>query len=254
MSSLSVMEIGKIVHSFESCSSTNDLAREMALQGAEEGTVIISEEQTAGRGTKGRIWYSPRKRGLYTSIILRPEQPSISLLPLVAGLGARQAIFEATGLQVGLKWPNDLVWEGKKLGGILCESGFLGNHLNYVIMGIGLNISQERTDFPPQIRSRATSLKLAKKEEIDRDSLIQNLWKTLNSWYGLFCQGRKDEIICAFEGNLVFSRGERITVVKPEEEVSGFFAGIDSQGGLILDVQGRRLSFYSAEIQTIEYE
>ena len=248
------MEIGKIVHSFKSCSSTNDLAREMALQGAEEGTVIISEEQTAGRGTKGRIWYSPRKRGLYTSIILRPEESPISLLPLVAGLGAQQAIFEATGLRVGLKWPNDLVWEGKKLVGILCESGYLGNELNYVIMGIGLNISQERTDFPPEIRSRATSLKLAKKEEIDRDSLIRNLWKSLNFWYGLFCQGRKDEIICAFEGNLVFARGERITVVKPEEEVSGFFAGIDSQGGLILDVQGRRLSFYSAEIQTIEYE
>jgi len=247
------MKIGTIIHRLKSCSSTNDLAKEMADRDAKEGTVIISEEQTKGRGTKGRSWYSAKAKGLYTSIILRPKESAVSLLPLVAGIGVQNAILKTTGLRVGLRWPNDLVWKKKKLGGILCESGFLGNRINYVILGIGLNISHERSDFPEEIRSLATSLELAKKEAVDWSVLLQNLWESLDDWYSIFCQGKRSEIIRSFEENLVFSKGERITVVRDDDQVSGVFIGIDSQGGLILEKRGKRQFFYSAEIKKIEY-
>jgi BirA family biotin operon repressor/biotin-[acetyl-CoA-carboxylase] ligase len=135
------MEIGAKIVRVESCPSTNDLAKELALSGEKEGTVVISEEQTQGKGTKGRSWFSARRKGLYLSVILTPPSPKISLLPLVAGLAVSDAVFSTVGIRTSLKWPNDLVWEGKKLGGLLCESGYLGNRVNYVILGLGLNVS-----------------------------------------------------------------------------------------------------------------
>jgi len=154
------MEIGAKINRIKSCSSTNDLAKEMALSGEEEGTVVISEEQTKGRGMKGRKWYSARRKGIYLSVILRPPHSNISLLPLVAGLAVTDAVFDSAGLRIKLRWPNDLIWGKKKLGGILCEGGFLGDRINYAILGIGLNVNHGRGDFPEEIRHQATSLKL----------------------------------------------------------------------------------------------
>lgn len=247
------MEIGTIIHRIRSCPSTNDLAEQLALAGELEGTVIIAEEQTKGRGTKGRSWYSVLGKGLYLSVILRPEGPNISLLPLVAGLAVREAVTSVTGLDVHLKWPNDLIWEKKKLGGILCESNFLGDRVNYVIVGIGLNLDHEPDDFPVEIRSFVSSLKIMTKRSVDRDLLFPCLWRSLNYWYGLFREGKNDEIVRAFEESMAVAKGKKMTVLRGESQISGLFAGIDSRGGLILEVGSERISFYSGEILTIEY-
>jgi BirA family biotin operon repressor/biotin-[acetyl-CoA-carboxylase] ligase len=233
----------------KSCTSTNDLAKELAIEGAEQGTVVIADEQTEGRGMKGRRWYSARKKGLYISCILRPEKANISLIPLLAGLAVSEAVFEMLGLRVKLKWPNDLVWKKKKLGGILCETGFLGSQLNYSILGIGLNISHRSEDFPEDIRASATSLRLITNSDIDERELLEKLWPALSHWYLLFCQGEGERIVSAFQENSIVPLGKELTLVTQEGEISGIYRGIDPDGGLILEINGERRSFFTAEIR-----
>jgi BirA family biotin operon repressor/biotin-[acetyl-CoA-carboxylase] ligase len=250
--SLSTMNIGAKILRVKSCPSTNDLAKELALSGESEGTVVIAEEQTRGKGTKGRGWYSARKKGLYLSVVLTPPFPDISLLPLVAGLAVSEAILSFLKIRVGLKWPNDVVWQGKKLGGILCESGFLGNRVNYAILGLGLNVAHEKGDFPKGIRPQAVSLKLIKKEKIEEDAFLDCLWQSLNYWYGCFLKGEKQRILKAYQEKSVLPLGEKIDLMTEREVLSGVFRGLDLQGGLILERDGLRESFFSAEIKTVK--
>ncbi|MFB0566413.1 MAG: biotin--[acetyl-CoA-carboxylase] ligase [Candidatus Aminicenantaceae bacterium] len=245
------MKIGAIIHRIESCPSTNDLAREMADRGAEEGTVIISKEQTKGRGTRRRTWFSAKNKGLYTSVILKPKELNISIIPLMAVLAVKDAIFKVLRIHVELRWPNDLIWHDKKLGGILCESTFLGNQLHYIIVGIGLNLSHEKEGFPVEIRDSATSLKLIKGEVIDESILLKNLWKALNYWYRLFCQGKVREIIRKFERYSAVSPGEKLKLITEKGDAEGIYRGIDSSGGLILEERGSMTSYFSAEIKTV---
>ena len=153
------MKIGERIHYVPTCTSTNDMAKDLADFGVPEGTVVLAEEQTSGKGRYRRHWFSSPGKGLYLSVILRPKQPEISLLTLSAGLAVAEALRDVLGVKVCLKWPNDLLWEGKKLGGILSESSYFGQKLNYVVVGIGLNISHSEEDFPPGLRDSAISLK-----------------------------------------------------------------------------------------------
>jgi len=246
------MEIGAKIVQVKSCPSTNNLAKDLALSGETEGTVIISEEQTQGKGTKKRSWYSARRKGLYLSVILYPSLPDISLLSLVAGLAVSDAIFSSLDLRISLKWPNDLVWKGKKVGGILCESGYLGNRINYAILGIGLNVSHERNDFPEEIRRQAVSLKLISEKNIDEGNLLGNLWQALNHWYGQFLQGNREKIISTFQEKSVLPLGKEITLATDTEEISGIYRGINAQGGLVVESRGEKKTFFSAEIIAIK--
>jgi len=246
------MKIGERIVRIESCSSTNDLAQEMALHGEEEGTVIIAEEQIKGRGTKGRKWYSSRGKGLYLSVILRPRRRDMSLLPLAMGLSVRDALLESERLSVLLKWPNDLVCAGKKLGGILCEASFRGNDISHVVLGIGLNITHNQDDFPEEFRNRATSLQLVLDREIDREDFLLKLWRILGDWYSLFIQGKDAQIIKIFEEFSSFSPGEEIIVETEKEGIAGEYRGIDLQGRLLLRVGKREQSFLAAEVMEIK--
>ena len=246
------MEIGAKIVQVKSCLSTNDMAKDLALSGKEEGTVVISEEQTQGKGTKGRSWYSARKKGLYLSVVLYPPHPDVSLLPLVAGLAVSDAVFSSLGIRVSLKWPNDLVWEGKKLGGILCESAFSGDRVNYAVLGIGLNLSHARDDFPEEIRDMAVSLKLISREEPDEKALLGSLWQALNHWYGKFIHGKRDRIISAYQDISVLSPGKKVILDTDRGEISGFYRGISPQGGLVLESEGKEKTYFSAEITAVK--
>lgn len=247
-----MMKIGKKIRWLKTCTSTNDLARDLALDGEEEGAVVIAEEQTKGRGMRGRIWHSPRKKGLYASVVLRPSKSLISLLPIVAGLAVRDALFKSLGVRIWLKWPNDLIWRKKKVGGILCESGFLGNHPSYVILGIGLNINHNPQDFPVQIRPQATSLKIIKKEAINLETLLPGLWQALNGWYNLFLRGEEKKIISAFNKYSALPLGKEITLDTEQGVLEGIFKGINTFGGLILKEKGKERAFFSAQIKAIK--
>lgn len=224
---------GKIIY-FSTLSSTNDIARELSLQGEEEGTVVMADEQTKGRGTKGRSWYSAPSLGLYVSLILRPARPDLSLLPLAMGLACREAIAEAYGLNVFLKWPNDLIIDRKKVGGLLLESSFSGNRPLYAILGLGLNLNHEAEDFPDELRERAISLRQACGRKINREDILNQLWPKIDYWYRIFLKGEDDRIIQSFEHHHLFLRGEKILVDFNGQEIAGLFDGFSRDGALIL--------------------
>jgi BirA family biotin operon repressor/biotin-[acetyl-CoA-carboxylase] ligase len=247
------MKIGTVIYALSACPSTNDVAKRLAQAGSEEGIVVMAEEQTAGRGTRGRAWHSPRGRGLYLSIILRPRRADLSLLPLLAGLACAEAMREATGLEVKLKWPNDVLWEGRKLGGILCESEYLGSRASFAIVGIGLNLDQRRSDFPEEFRAEATSIRLASGKTADRMAIERALFSALDRWYGLFRRGRKAEIVRAFELKLAVPVGKGVSVATEKGSLKGVFRGIDTRARFRLGRRGGgELRLSPAEILRVE--
>lgn len=228
------MNIGGKIISFATVSSTNDVAKELALQGEEEGTVILAEEQTAGRGTKGRSWYSARSLGLYASVILRPTRSDLSLLPLAMGLACREALNEAFHLGVVSKWPNDLILHKKKVGGILLESSFTGNWPSFVIFGFGINVNHEINDFPEELKDKAISLRQACGRKIDRPQLLESLWPKIDFWYRAYLLGEDEQIVASYEQGHIYRRGEEITVVHNGQEIVGLFDGFTLEGALKL--------------------
>lgn len=247
-------EIGKTtimhrIHRVETCTSTNDLARDLADRGAAEGTAVLAAEQTQGRGVDGHAWFSAPGKGLYLSVILRPPPLNLSLLPLAAALGIREALAEQ-GVWVRLKWPNDLVWKAKKLGGILCEGNTLGDRLRYVILGVGLNVRHKKADFPEALRRAAVSLRMITRRPPDQEGLLVELGKALTVWYRLFVEGSKEKIVRTFEKHSTFSLGERITLVSGGRKVSGVYRGLGIDGALRLESGGRVRSFLAARVES----
>jgi len=237
-----------VIHRFETCSSTNDVAREMALRGAPEGTVVVAEEQTAGRGTKGRSWHSPKGKGLYVSVVLRPSAAALSLLPVAAGLAARGAVERTHGLSARLRWPNDIVWEGKKLGGILCESGFLGNRLEYAILGVGLNVGHDVDDFPEDLRGPALSIRMTGRKVVDGEGLLRQLLSEIGRWREIFSEiGGEDRIVEAFERYSVFHKGDAVTVIEDGKPFRGIYQGIGRGGALLVLIKNENRRFTSAD-------
>lgn len=247
-----MIKVGSKIHFFEVCPSTNDLAREFARQKAEEGEVVVAAGQTKGRGTKGREWFSAQGLGLYASFIFRPRRQDVYLFPFLGGVAARDAITRCAGITVSLRWPNDLICEKKKLGGILCESEFSGDRIQFVIVGIGINIGHEGDDFPDELRQRAISLKMATGREIEPCRLLSSLCQAMGAWYDIYNQGKAKKIIKSFEKSLIFSREEKLVMVREGEEISGIFVGLDSRGGLVLKSNRRKITFYSGEIIRVE--
>lgn len=154
------------IHWFTSVDSTNRVAREMAQKGAPDWTVVVAEQQTAGKGRYRRRWFSPAGKGLYLSIILRPDilPEQMNLVNLTSALAVAEFLEKLTQrekrpLSPALKWPNDVMINGRKISGILLESGFKGKRIDYLIAGIGINVNQDAAEFPPDLRSRTTSLK-----------------------------------------------------------------------------------------------
>lgn len=165
---------GNEVVYLDTVDSTNNYARKMADEGCVDGFTVIAGQQTAGKGRLGRSWASPNGSGIYVSIVLRPPlAPSeTQIFTLAAAAALVNAIRETTGLKAGIKWPNDVVIDGRKLCGILTEMNSEADRVNYIILGIGINYSQEAEDFPEELRNRAISLKIAAAERIDGRSGI----------------------------------------------------------------------------------
>jgi len=177
--------VGCHVLYLEEVTSTSDLALQMAEDGAPAGLVVIAERQTRGRGKQGKIWESPAG-GLWTSIVLRPPHPAshAQIFTLVGGVASAEAIRMTSGMEVFIRWPNDLVLRGKKLGGILCEAKVAGREIRHLVMGIGINVNQEEADFSLPLRGLATSLRLESGKIWDRRILAEALYERLDFWYG----------------------------------------------------------------------
>ena len=169
----------------------------------------------------------------------------------MAGVAVAEAVRSAAGIEARLKWPNDIVWRGKKLGGILSESAFRGAEVGHVVVGIGLNLRHRRADFPPDILPTATSLRLASKKPIDVIKLEAALWTSLEKWRGEFERGNKQEIVRAFESRLIFPVGSKVLVERETDSFVGLLRGLDSQARLVVESEGRTVLLSSAEIVSL---
>ena len=202
-SSLSTNWLGKTSVILNEVSSTNSHALSLADAQAVHGTVIVAERQTAGRGRFNRDWFSPGGANLYASILLVPPQGFTDLpwIPLIAGLALLEAIEKSCGLTPTLKWPNDVLMDGKKLGGILCEGTSKGGHSHRIVVGMGLNVHMAEHDFPADLRDRSTSLRIHTQDPIDRNLILGNLLNALETWYTSLLAGPIDSIRSAYESH-----------------------------------------------------
>ncbi len=232
---LSTGLIGSEIHLFEDVISTNEVAKGFASEGKKEGTVIISESQSKGKGRAGRSWLSPKGVGIYLSVILKPNIPSadVSQLTLVAGVAAAQAIEDVSRLLVSIKWPNDLMIGKKKLGGILLETGSTGSTLNYVIIGIGINVNTDISSFTQEVRSTATSIKDEKGVSLKRIRLIRRLLERLDDWYEIYISGGIGDVIEAWS-DLSNTLNHHIVVTSSDRITKGVAVGISHNGALLV--------------------
>jgi len=232
---LGTKQIGKRIYTLSQASSTNEVAFGLALKGAEEGVVVLAESQIKGKGRMGRPWESPAGLNIYLSLILRPRiVPSKTpLITLMAAVACAEAIDKVTGLLPAIKWPNDLLLERKKLGGILTEADMELDRINFVVVGIGINVNMTRALFPPSIKDTATSLQEALGREISRIALIQSILRNMEQWYQRLGQGRGEEIRRRWK-ELSLVKGQAIEVTSLGEVVRGTALDIDEDGALLV--------------------
>ena len=184
---LSTLSIGKNIVYYDSVGSTNSIAKELAESGEQHGTVVISEEQTTGRGRLGRNWISPKYKGISMSIILRPKivTENISQITLIGAAAVYKAILKM-GIRTSIKWPNDIVLNSKKVCGILTEMSGEIDRINYLVMGIGINVNLEEKDLPMDLKDMATSLKIESGKYVDRKLLLANVLNIFEKLYNDF--------------------------------------------------------------------
>lgn len=221
----------KIVHYFRA-DSTNTIALQMAAEGAPHGTVVLAEEQTAGRARFGRVWYSERSSGIYTSIILRPPlAPSVApVITLMAGIAAREAIERATGLAPDIRWPNDLLLDGKKLCGILTEMSAEVDRLHAVVVGIGINVNHSR--IPEELASIATSLRLQGGRVYSRLQVMASLLRQMEQNYEALLKEGNESVTRKWDAVSSYARGKRVRVATGRGDFHATTDGLDLSGAL----------------------
>jgi BirA family biotin operon repressor/biotin-[acetyl-CoA-carboxylase] ligase len=228
--------IGQEVTCYPSLSSTNDVAKRRAKEGAKEGTVIIAEEQTAGRGRIKRRWLSPRG-SIALSIILYPPLAYLPSLIMVASLAVADSIEEVTDLKAQLKWPNDVLVNGKKICGILVESDVRGDKVDYAVIGTGINININPADFP-RIAPLATSLSHELGREVSRREVVQSLLAHTEKLYLALEDG--DTVFRRWRERLV-TLGKEVKVSSGDASYQGIAESVSSDGSLLLRQPGGSL-------------
>jgi BirA family biotin operon repressor/biotin-[acetyl-CoA-carboxylase] ligase len=241
---------------YPSIGSTNQKAKELAQAGAEEGTLVLADCQTAGRGRSGRHWYSPPGLGLYMSIILRPDVPADQAfgVHMVTALAALQAADAARSQSViGLKWPNDLVAEGRKLAGILSEVGFQGGMLDWCVLGIGLNVNHTQKDFPIDLRDKAISLRQLCNRRLDRSEILIQLLKALSDRYARFLIEGFDGLIPEWRQRSTIM-GRMVRVETAGEAYVGTAVSLEPNGALRIRLEsGAEEVLHAGDVHLVQY-
>jgi BirA family transcriptional regulator, biotin operon repressor / biotin---[acetyl-CoA-carboxylase] ligase len=242
---------GRHIYYEEEVDSTQKIAHKLAYEGAAEGTLVVAELQKAGRGRMDRAWYSPKGTGIWMSLILRPSIPpqKAPQLTLLAAVAVTQGIQEVTGIVPDIKWPNDILVNGKKVVGILTELQAEPDQIHSVIIGIGINVNHDVEEFPEEIQHIATSLAAVKGEKINRAELIQAILLKLETLYRQYLQHGFFPIKLLWEGYAV-SIGKEITARTLNGSIRGKALGITDEGVLMLEgVDGTIHYIHSADIE-----
>ncbi|MGA2629967.1 MAG: biotin--[acetyl-CoA-carboxylase] ligase [Terriglobia bacterium] len=242
----------RILHYFKT-NSTNDVALDAAAKGAEHGTVVIAEDQTAGRGRLGRTWYSEKSSGIYVSILLRPPlAPSAApLLTLLAGVAVHQAIRSVTGLAPDIRWPNDVLVNGRKVCGILTEMNAEVDRIHAVVLGIGINVNHR--EMPEELKPIATSLRIEAHKSISRAQLLAALLKEVEKLYELLLREGSAPIVEHWAAASSFARGKAIRVLTASGEYRAETVGLDQSGALrVRRSDGREELLVAGEIVEVK--
>ena len=250
LSGLQNQTIGRRIHTYDRVGSTNDSALQCGIAGAEEGTLIIAESQTQGRGRHGRRWLAPSGSSILASVILRHRlrADQVGLPNLIGAVAIATAINELTNLSAQIKWPNDVLIQGKKVSGVLTELEYDRHRHPFFVMGFGVNVNTTWTDLPEELRASATSLRIESKREISRVMLFQTILHRLEENY-LRLKHDDTESIIATANRLLHFSGDWIQINTADEVFSGETEAIDRDGGLLLkDMNGNRRKFLVGEV------
>jgi BirA family biotin operon repressor/biotin-[acetyl-CoA-carboxylase] ligase len=241
---------------WDTIDSTNSRAAQLAAEGAPEGVIVLARQQTAGRGRLGRVWVSPPDAGIYLSVLLRPAELSpaeLGLITLAIGVAVSSAIERCAGVKVGLKWVNDLVFEGRKVGGILAEmpsvsSKDSANKMRPVIVGIGLNLRFDESNLPPELAGRISSLEQMAGMPLDPNEVVAHLCVAVESIYETLKAKRTDEIISGWRARSV-TLNQEVIATSGNTSMEGTAVDIDNSGALIIKLSdGRLQKLHAGEI------
>jgi BirA family biotin operon repressor/biotin-[acetyl-CoA-carboxylase] ligase len=234
--------IGRDIRVFEETTSTNDVIEKLARDGVKEGVAVFAESQTKGRGRLGRKWMSPTHKGLWFSILLRPElrPQETTQLTVASATALRRAIRTVTALSAEIKWPNDLLIGGKKVVGILTEMSAEVDRVRHVILGIGVDVNQSTAEFPPELRKIATSLKTEAGREISRAELATEMLRELDADYARICGGQFSGVADEWEAGCS-TIGQNVSVQMGTRRICGHAESLDDDGALLVRTEHGRL-------------
>ena len=236
------------IYCFDSIDSTNTKAKELAEAGHPSGTLVVADQQTLGRGRRGRSWESPARTGIFMTLMLKPDinPNNASMLTLVAAMATARAITEVTGEAAQIKWPNDIVMNGKKVVGILTEMSAQFDYINHIVVGIGINVHNE--EFPEEIAKTASSLLLECGHRIHRASLIEAFLEEFERLYAVYLETEDMSGLQKEYDSLLVNRGRQVRVLDPKEPFEGKAMGISKKGELIVDTWESRKLVSSGEV------
>jgi BirA family biotin operon repressor/biotin-[acetyl-CoA-carboxylase] ligase len=243
------------IHHYFSIGSTNIAAMQAAAAGEPEGAVFLSEEQTAGRGRGDHSWESAQSVGIYGSVVLRPEMSPLDalFLSLMTGIAVADAVERTTGLRPDLRWPNDVLLNGRKFCGILTEMNAEPMRVRYVVIGIGINVNN--ASFSAELAPVATSLRMESRREWSRVELTAALLKSLDNEYRKLAEGRPDAqpaIVRNFEQRSSFARSRRVEVDEGGSKYSGTTEGLDRRGFLLVRTDDGLRTVLSGSVRAVD--
>jgi BirA family biotin operon repressor/biotin-[acetyl-CoA-carboxylase] ligase len=243
---------GHKIHYYSETESTNDEAFSLGIAGAPEGTVFIADSQSGGKGRMQRVWHSPAGSNIYTSVLLRPqiESSQTSQIPITAGVAVAEVLDDYCPGKIKLKWPNDILIDEKKVCGILTQARITAKEIDFVVLGMGINVNIGRNQLPEEIRDSATSLSIETGGEISRMELIISLYENLAKWYKRLLQSGFSQVKEKWL-SLTPMIGQTIQVIFRDETIMGKATGLDEDGSLILLTDKNETLLVSAGDATI---
>lgn len=241
--------VAKEVLYFDTIDSTNTKAQELAEKGYQSGTLVVADKQESGKGRRGRSWVSPSGTGIFMTLMIKPDinPNNASMLTLVAALAVAKAITSVTGEEAMIKWPNDIVVNGKKVCGILTEMNAQFDYINHIVVGIGINVHNE--SFPEEISQMASSLMIeAGGKRFHRAQIIAETMSYFEQYYDTFLKTQDLSALVREYDKLLVNRNKSVRVLDPKEPFDGKAMGITPKGELIVDTWESRRLVSSGEV------
>ena len=231
--------LGSEIHYYSEIDSTNNAAKKCAVAGCPEGTLVITETQQGGRGRLSRGWFSPTAKGIWLSVVLRPPFPpqEAPKCTLMAAVALNRAIREVAGIPCGIKWPNDILCNGRKLVGILTEMSAEMDAINHIVIGTGINVNIAADEIPPELKGIATSILVEKGAPVSRLDLLIRVLECLEELYLAVKESGFEAVLAAWRRESI-TLGRMINVIAPDKSYQGKAVNIDSDGALLVETEG----------------